>query len=103
MDTQMLNAQVEFFEKFGQMLNTGIPFHRSIEVLIEECRNPTLKNELIRMVKTLTARKSLMDMESKVFSRFVKEMVVAGESHGCLDLACARIARGLEAERAAAS
>jgi type II secretory pathway component PulF len=105
METRMLKAQIEFFTKFGQMLNSGIPIVPALEILIDECSCPSLKEELIKARKAITDRFCLKDImeESKVFSRFTKEMVASGEKYGNLDLICARISLCLEKELATRS
>ena len=93
------NDVVVFSRQFATLINAGLPLTQSLDVMINQIQNPTLK-EVIGMVKKDVeggaSLSSALAKHPKVFSHLYCDMVRAGEAGGVLDLILVRLAGYLE-------
>lgn len=92
---------VIFCREFAAMIDAGIPILQSLNILIEQSENRTLKETLIRMRDMVEEGKSLHDAlkeESQTFSPLFINTVMAGEIGGNLEQVLDRMAFHIEEE-----
>ena len=103
MATRELKGQIEFFEKFGQMLSAGVPLGVTLRLLKEDLGSRGVKKEVTKIcvqLETMDAKfkKFPEAFDPKFFGPCVRAMVRAGVLGGTLDYACLKIANCLRAE-----
>ncbi|WP_038055836.1 type II secretion system F family protein [Thermodesulfobacterium hydrogeniphilum] len=88
-----------FTRQFSVILEAGLPIVKSLEVLVEQQKNPYFK-EVLKDIKTkVETGSSLSDALAeypKVFDKLYIQMVKSGESSGNLDEVLKRLALHLE-------
>jgi len=89
-----------FTRQFSAMSQAGLPIIQALSILEEQTENPTLKNVVNKIIKSINGGSSLADalaLHPKVFDRLYVNMVAAGEAGGILDGILLRLADYLEA------
>lgn len=96
---QNLKGKIEFFEKFGQMLNSGVPLLRSLTILSEEVSSKEVRLELQNIIKNLEVNDDFYKcFDQKFFNQSTIAMIETGEKRGELDYICIKISNCLKAE-----
>ena len=103
MKNTRLKNQIEFFEKLGNMLNSGVPLQESLRILQAEMAQA---GEIQREISSLLDRIDALTGEANLFQEYPSQtfglsttaMLSAGEKHGQLDYVCIKIANCLRAE-----
>lgn len=93
---------VAMSRQLSTMISAGLPISKTLEVLIDQTQNQSLKKTLtacLRDVEGGTPLSVAFSKHPKVFSPTYVALVKAGESSGKLDEVMDRIATTLEAER----
>ncbi|MCD6232134.1 type II secretion system F family protein [Candidatus Aerophobetes bacterium] len=88
-----------FAREFSTLINAGIPMIQSLNVMITQTQNPTLKETIIQVKNDVEQGLSLSEALSKhpkIFSSLFYNMVRAGEMAGVLDIILIRLANYLE-------
>jgi len=94
-----LDELVVFFRQLATMIDSGIPVVMSLDILIEQTENITLKKILTDVRNAVNTGSSLSDAmikHSDTFSALFVNMVRAGESSGTLDVILDRVASYIE-------
>lgn len=87
------------FRQFATLINAGLPVVQSLDVLVQQTQNVTLKQTLSKVKQEVEAGTPLSDVLSgypKVFSPLICNLIRAGESGGVLDDILLRLAGYLE-------
>jgi len=87
------------FRQFATLINAGLPIVQSLDILIEQTRNPILIETLDKVREDIKAGVYLSDALSrypKVFSPLICNLIKAGEEGGVLDEILLRLAGYLE-------
>ena len=98
-----LKDLAQFYRQFATMIQAGIPLYQSLTTLVNQTRNPRLKEILIACDKQVASGGKLSDVFQHynwVFSELQIEMIRAAEYGGGLDSMLLRIAGYLEQEMA---
>jgi type IV pilus assembly protein PilC len=98
------NSLVAFFRSFSTLIRAGVPMRRSLDVTIEECSDPRLREALRSVVCDIENGLALSDAlarHPKEFPRLFVAMIRAGELGGVLDDVLERIANVVERDQAA--
>lgn len=103
MKKNILVSQIEFFEKFGQMLNSGVPILKALEILSREVSEKSIKKEILFLIENLekierNEAKLYQYFNKKIFKESTIAMIESGEEKGELDYICIKIANCLRAE-----
>ena len=94
-----LDDLVVFFRQLATMIDAGIPVVMSLDILIDQAENLTMKEVLRDVRDSVNTGSSLSDAmvrHSEVFSALFVNMVRAGESSGTLDEILDRVATYIE-------
>jgi type IV pilus assembly protein PilC len=94
-----LDDLVVFFRQLATMIDAGIPVVMSLDILIDQAENLTMKEVLTEVRDSVNTGSSLSDAmvrHSEVFSALFVNMVRAGESSGTLDEILDRVATYIE-------
>ncbi len=95
---------VTFFRSFSTLARAGVPMRRSLDVTIEECGDPRLREALRSVECDIEGGLALSDAMArrpKEFPRLFVAMIRAGEIGGVLDDVLERIAGVVERDHAA--
>lgn len=87
------------FRQFATLINAGLPIVQSLDILIEQTQNITLRETFIRVREDIKAGVYLSDALSrhpKKFPPLICNLVRAGETGGVLDEILLRLASYLE-------
>ncbi|MBE0478938.1 type II secretion system F family protein [Candidatus Aerophobetes bacterium] len=87
------------FRQFATLINAGLPMVQSLDILIEQTQNLTLRETCIKVREDVKAGVYLSDAFSrhpKRFSPLICNLVKAGETGGALDEILLRLANYLE-------
>ena len=87
------------FRQFATLINAGLPIVQSLDILVEQTQNITLKETLIRVREDIKAGIYLSDALSrhpKRFTPLICNLIRAGETAGVLDEILLRLANYLE-------
>ncbi|MEP6755980.1 MAG: type II secretion system F family protein [Chthonomonadales bacterium] len=98
-----LKELAQFYRQFATMIQAGIPLYQSLTTLVNQTKNPKLKEILIACDKQVAMGGKLSDVFQHynwVFSELQIEMIRAAEYGGGLDKMLLRIAGYLEQEMA---
>lgn len=90
---------VIFTRQFSTMINSGLPLLQGLTILAEQCENPTFKEVLKDVAKSVEGGLSLCDAMQKypnVFDPLYTNLVRAGEVGGVLDKTLQRLAEHME-------
>jgi len=94
---------VIFTRQFSTMINSGLPLLQGLGILADQCENPTFKEILKEVAKSVEGGSSLSDAMKKfpnIFDDLYTNLVAAGEMGGVLDKTLQRLAEHMEkAER----
>lgn len=94
---------VTFFRSFSTLVRAGVPMRRSLEVTIEQCGDPRLREALRSVVCDIEnglALSEAMARHPKECPRLFVAMIRAGELGGVLDEVLERVAGALERDLA---
>lgn len=95
---------VAFFRSFATLVHAGVSIKKSLEVTIEQCSDPRLREALSSVSAGIEAGLSLSDALARHPNEFAKLQIAcvrAGELSGTLDEVLERLAAVLERERVA--
>jgi len=87
------------FRQFATLINAGLPIVQSLDILIEQTQNITLRETLIGVREDIKAGVYLSDAlarHPKAFSPLICNLIRAGETGGVLDEILLRLASYLE-------
>jgi len=94
---------VIFTRQFSTMINSGLPLLQGLGILADQCENPTFKEILRDVAKSVEGGSSLSEAMKKyphIFDDLYTNLVAAGELGGVLDRTLQRLAEHMEkAER----
>jgi general secretion pathway protein F len=85
------------------LLGAGVPLVKSLEALISQIANPTLKKIMAQIKESVNQGNSLafsLSQHPKIFSNMYVNMVHSGEASGSLDVVLARLAEFGEHQQA---
>ncbi|MDR2581546.1 MAG: type II secretion system F family protein, partial [Fibromonadaceae bacterium] len=89
-----------FTRQFSAMTSAGLPIIQCLSILEEQAANPTLKEVINKVSKSINGGSTLADalaLHPKVFDRLYVHMVAAGEAGGILEGILLRLAEYQEA------
>ena len=92
-------ALVIFCREFATMIGAGLPILHSLDLLVEQAENRTLKETLLRIISKAQEGKSFsaaLGEEPQTFSPLFINTVKSGEMGGNLDLVLEKLALHLE-------
>lgn len=87
------------FRQFATLINAGLPIMQSLDVLVEQTQNITLRETLLKIredIKTGVYLSDALSRHPKVFPPLVSNLIKAGETGGVLDEILLRLAGYLE-------
>ena len=87
------------FRQFATLIDAGLPIVQSLDILVEQVQNITLREVLIKVREDIKAGTYLSDALSrhpKKFSPLIYNLIRAGETGGILDEILLRLANYLE-------
>ncbi len=91
-----------FTVELATLLEAGLPLDKALEMLVGIAERAPFRDVLERLVAEVRAGASLsaaMEAHGRLFSRFYRNMVKAGEASGALDAALARLAEFMDRSR----
>lgn len=91
----------EFLRQTHTLMNAGLPLSRTIDLLASQQANPTLKEVLLDLRKSIDQGDTLssaMEKHPTIFQPIVTSMIMAGERSGTLTEAIDQVATNLEKE-----
>ena len=91
-----------FTVELATLLQAGLPLDKALEMLGNLCERPAFAEVLGRVHAEVRGGAFLsraLEAEPRLFSRFYRNMVKAGEASGALDAALARLADFMERSR----
>ncbi len=101
MNERILKGKIEFFEKFGQMLNSGVPLGQSLTILANELGSEDVRKAVSDVLKNLDSADSFYAcFDGNFFNESTLAMLRVAEEKGELDFICIKIASCLRAELA---
>ncbi len=91
-----------FTKKLAILIDAGVPILESLEILMKQERNPSLKVAIKGVVESIGAGKSLNEALSneKGFNKLYTALVKAGESAGILDTILNKLCEFMEKQEA---
>jgi len=96
-------ADVNVFTiELATLLQAGLPLDKALEMLITIAEKSPFREVLERLLAQVRGGASLsaaLESHGRLFSRFYRNMVKAGEASGALDVALARLAEFMERSR----
>ena len=96
-------ADVNVFTiELATLLQAGLPLDKALEMLIAIAEKSPFREVLERLLAQVRGGASLsaaLESHGRLFSRFYRNMVKAGEASGALDVALARLAEFMERSR----
>jgi type IV pilus assembly protein PilC len=90
---------VIFTRQFSTMISSGLPLLQGLSILAEQCENPTFKEILKDIAKSVEGGSSLsegMQRHPNIFDELYTNLVAAGEMGGVLDKTLQRLAAHME-------
>lgn len=94
-----LAEKVIFAKQLATMLSAGLPILQALDILVQQTKNPSLKEKLSRVYKNVESGVSLSESfakDSGMFNELQVNLLVAGEKSGNLNEVMIRIAEDLE-------
>ena len=91
-----------FTVELATLLQAGLPLDKALEMLANLCERPAFAEVLVKLHAEVRGGAFLsraLEAEPRLFSRFYRNMVKAGEAGGALDAALARLAEFMERSR----
>lgn len=101
MNEKIIKGKIEFFEKFGQMLNSGVPLGRALAILANELGSEDVRKAVSDVLKKLEDAGAFHAcFDRNFFNESTLAMLEVAELKGELDFICIKIANCLRAELA---
>ncbi|MBF0252270.1 MAG: type II secretion system F family protein [Candidatus Omnitrophica bacterium] len=94
-----VDEKVIFFRQLATMIDSGIPVVMCLDILVDQCENPTFQSIVADVRDSVNTGSNLSDAMNKniaVFSSLIVNLIRAGESSGTLDQILDRVAVYLE-------
>lgn len=94
-----LKERVIFAKQFSTMLGAGLPIIQALDILVQQTQNPSLRDKLVRVYRSVESGNSLSEAfrkEKSMFSDLQISLIVAGEKSGTLNEVMAQISIDLE-------
>lgn len=88
-------SMVVFFRSLALLVNSGIAFHRGLDLLARQSEDPQMRLVCVELARDLLSGRSLsqsMALQPKAFSSFQTHLIRVGEKTGRLDLLLVRLA-----------
>jgi type IV pilus assembly protein PilC len=88
-----------FTRQFSTMIDAGLPLMQGLEILANQCENPTFKKILVQIKNDVEGGSTFSDSlhkHPKVYDKLYCNLVAAGELGGILDTILQRLAAYIE-------